>query len=96
MLQAVITRASRAIARQRNRVPGVQTYQDQFWPLRDPFPWQLPSTFFPLSQLPARGRGSAHRAALDSLHFHADCFRRRRYRPPGATKARCSPPLRQT
>lgn len=47
-LAKVITRASRAIARYTNRTFPVQTYQDQFWALRDPFPWQLPSGFFPL------------------------------------------------
>lgn len=47
-LQSVITRASRAIGKYCNRVFAPQSWQEQFWALRDPYPWQLPSGFFPL------------------------------------------------
>lgn len=47
-LRKAITRASRAISRYCNTTFPLQTYQDQFWALRDPFPWQVPSGFFPL------------------------------------------------
>jgi hypothetical protein len=47
-LHRAITRASRAIARYCNRTFQAQSYQEQFWALRDPYPWQLPSGFMPL------------------------------------------------
>lgn len=47
-LAKVITRASRAMVNECARVFQPQTYQEQFWALRDPYPWQLPSGFFPL------------------------------------------------
>lgn len=47
-LAKVITRASRSIATECSRVFQVQTYQEQFWQLRDPYPWQLPSRTMPL------------------------------------------------
>jgi hypothetical protein len=47
-LNQVITRASRAISNACTRVFQPQGYQEQFWALRDPYPWQLPSGFMPL------------------------------------------------
>ena len=47
-LAKAITRASRAISQACTRVFQPQTYQEQFWAGRDPYPWQLPSGFFPL------------------------------------------------
>ncbi len=47
-LEKQITRASAAIAKNLNRTLQVQTYQDQFWSYRDPYPWQVPSGFMPL------------------------------------------------
>lgn len=47
-LKKVITRASRAISVECTRVFQPQGYQEQFYAYRDPYPWQLPSGFFPL------------------------------------------------
>jgi hypothetical protein len=47
-LGKVITRASRAISQACTRVFQPQTYHEYFQALRDPYPWQLPSGFFPL------------------------------------------------
>lgn len=43
-----ITRCSRAVVTECTRVFQPQTYHEYFQALRDPYPWQLPSGFFPL------------------------------------------------
>lgn len=47
-LQKVITRASTLVQRYCDRVFQPQTYVEKFYARRDPYPWQLPSGFFPL------------------------------------------------
>jgi hypothetical protein len=47
-LRRVITRSSSLIARYCDRVFQPQTYREYFQAARDPYPWQLPSGFFPL------------------------------------------------
>jgi hypothetical protein len=43
-----ISKSSDAITQYCNRVFQPQTYQDEIWPFRDPYPWQIPGTLFPL------------------------------------------------
>jgi len=47
-LKKVITRESAAVAHFCNRHFQVQTYEDECWAFRDPYPYQLPSGFMPL------------------------------------------------
>ncbi len=47
-LLKAITRSSKLISRYCDRVFQPQTYQEKFWAYRDPYPWQLPTGFFPL------------------------------------------------
>jgi hypothetical protein len=47
-LGKTITRCSMLASRYCNRVFQQQTYREQIWAYRDPFPWQVRSGFFPL------------------------------------------------
>jgi hypothetical protein len=47
-LKKAISRASDAIATYCNRHFQVETFEEEYWAYRDPYPWQLPSHFMPL------------------------------------------------
>ena len=47
-LQRRIDELSRAARLYMNRTLQMETVRDQFWPQRDPYPWQLPGGYMPL------------------------------------------------
>lgn len=59
LLERYITSASRAAAQYCNRVLVVETLEDDFWPQRDPWPWDIPGGVAPLqlSRWPITGLG---------------------------------------
>ena len=47
-LQRRIDELSRAARQYMNRTLQMETVRDQFWPQRDPYPWQVPGGAMPL------------------------------------------------
>lgn len=47
-LKKQISRSSAAISRFCNRTFQIERVQDEIWPFRDPYPWQLPANLMPL------------------------------------------------